>query len=104
VWLLAIAGIIMKFTCISKMKKVSSFIYIGMGWLCIFAGREMLASLSKETLTYLVAGGLFYSFGVIFYSWDKLKFNHAIWHLFVLAGSLFHFFAVFEGLFHSVII
>ncbi|MCB9480260.1 MAG: hemolysin III family protein [Desulfobacteraceae bacterium] len=98
VWTMAVAGIILKFTCISKISKISSAIYIAMGWICVFAMNRIIEALTTEALVYLVLGGLIYTAGVIFFAWERLKFNHGIWHLFVLAGSTFHFFAVLKGL------
>lgn len=97
VWVLAVLGIIMKFTCIFRMKKVSAFIYVAMGWMCIFVMKNIIDSLNTQAFIYLLSGGLLYSGGVIFYVWKKLKYHHAIWHIFVLLGSVFHFFAVLEG-------
>ncbi|MGM0419233.1 MAG: PAQR family membrane homeostasis protein TrhA [Thermodesulfobacteriota bacterium] len=98
IWSLTVAGIIFKFTCISRFKKLSSAIYIAMGWLCIFSIGTIIEVLTPEALKYLVLGGVFYTAGVIFYAWKSLKFNHGIWHIFVISGSLLHFFAVFQGL------
>jgi len=66
-----------------------------MGWTVIIAIKPMLAVLAPTGFTLLLLGGLAYTFGVIFYAWKRLPYGHAIWHLFVLAGSCFHFFAVF---------
>ena len=60
----------------------------------VIAGKPLLATLATGVLILLVGGGLFYSLGVIFYAWEKLSYNHAVWHLFVLAGSAAHFFAI----------
>jgi hemolysin III len=98
VWTMAIIGIILKFTCLSKISKISSAIYLMMGWVCIFAMNKIIAVLSTEALVYLVLGGVLYTVGVVFFAWDRLKFNHGIWHLFVLMGSTFHFFAILKGL------
>jgi hemolysin III len=98
VWTMAFAGIIFKFTCMSKIEKFSSALYIIMGWVCIFAMDKVIAALSTQALVYLVLGGVLYTGGVIFFAWDRLKFNHGIWHLFVLAGSTFHFFALLNGI------
>ena len=65
-----------------------------MGWIVIIAINPMLEQVPTGGLVLLLIGGLFYSFGVVFYVWDKLAFNHAIWHMFVLAGSVFHFFSI----------
>lgn len=95
VWIIAIAGIIFKVFFIKKFKALSTILYILMGWLVVFAIKPLYLSLSTYSLSFLVAGGLLYTFGTIFYSWRKLKYNHAIWHLFVLGGSVCHFFTMF---------
>jgi hemolysin III len=66
-----------------------------MGWLVIFAIKPILQTLPGGAIVWLVSGGLAYTGGTIFYAWKRLPFNHAIWHLFVLTGSICHFFAVF---------
>jgi hemolysin III len=78
-----------------RYKKVSLGLYLGLGWLALVAIKPMLETVGAGGLALLVVGGLFYSLGVIFYVWERLAYNHAVWHLFVLAGSVFHFFAVF---------
>jgi hemolysin III len=98
VWTMAVAGIIFKFTCMSRISRISSALYIMMGWTCIFAMNKVVQALSTEALVYLVLGGVLYTSGVIFFAWDKLKFNHGIWHLFVMSGSTFHFFAILNGI------
>jgi hemolysin III len=95
-WGLALAGIIYKvFFYTHKHRGVSTAIYLAMGWLAIIAIKPLLASLPTGGLIWLGIGGLSYSLGVIFYLWDRLPFAHVIWHLFVLGGSISHFFAIF---------
>lgn len=94
VWTLAITGIILKFKFISRFQKLSVGIYVFMGWLVVVAANEIALKLDNETIIYLFAGGLFYTLGVGFYIWKKLPYNHAIWHLFVLGGSISHYLAV----------
>jgi hemolysin III len=65
-----------------------------MGWAVIAAIKPMLASIDSGGMKLLLAGGLAYTGGIIFYVWHRLPYNHAIWHLFVLAGSILHFFAI----------
>lgn len=67
-----------------------------MGWLMVFAAKPALELIPEAGLWLLLAGGLFYSFGLVFYAWKRLLFHHAIWHMFVLAGSTCHFFAVYK--------
>lgn len=94
VWSIAIAGIVLELFVKKRMKRLSVTLYLGLGWIVVFAIKPMIASIETGGLLLLLAGGLCYSFGVIFYAWKKLAFNHAIWHLFVLAGSILHFFSV----------
>jgi hemolysin III len=65
-----------------------------MGWLCVFVFREMVASIPLGAIILLAIGGLFYTVGVVFYALQKIPYMHAVWHFFVLAGSICHFFAV----------
>jgi hemolysin III len=95
VWGLAIAGIVTEIVTGQKYKKLSLVLYIGMGWLIIIAVKPLIDTIPAGGLTLLVCGGLCYTLGVVFYAWKSLVANHAIWHLFVLGGSMLHFFAVF---------
>jgi len=97
VWGLAIVGIIFKTFFIGRFENLSTAAYVLMGWVVVIAFKELLVSLSTGGIIWLVIGGVTYTLGVIFYAWEKLPYNHAIWHLFVLGGSLCHFFAI---LFH----
>ncbi|MBF0449823.1 MAG: hemolysin III family protein [Candidatus Magnetomorum sp.] len=94
VWVLAVIGVVIKCLYIKKFEKVSLCIYIFMGWLCIFAAKEIFLNISPQSLIFLVIGGLLYSVGTIFYVWEKLPYNHGIWHVFVLGGSIFHYFSI----------
>ncbi len=97
VWGLAAIGIIFQVTSSKSKGKLGLLTYLAMGWLCLVAMRELIINVPPGGLGWLVAGGLFYTVGTLFYVWRKLPYNHAIWHLFVLAGSTSHFFAM---LFH----
>jgi hemolysin III len=94
IWGLAILGIVTKFLFIQKIPRLTVVIYIFMGWLILIAGPQILRRLEPESLTFLIIGGIAYTLGTVFYAWRKLPFSHAIWHLFVLGGSICHFFAV----------
>jgi len=94
VWGLAIIGVVLELICSKRYKRLSISLYLGLGWLILIAIKPMLATVETGGLVLLLAGGLCYSLGVIFYVWKKLKYHHAIWHLFVLAGSAIHFFSV----------
>jgi len=91
-WGLAVIGISMKVFFTGRYELISLLVYLAMGWFIIFDIGFLSEALPRTGFVFLVVGGLAYSLGIIFYVWDKLPFNHAIWHLFVLAGSLFHFF------------
>lgn len=96
IWTLAVAGVIFKLFYTGRFKLLSTLIYIAMGWLVIVAIKPLLASLDSWTLGWLLAGGIFYTLGTYFYHRESIRYSHAIWHLFVIAGSLCHFVAVTE--------
>ena len=94
-WGMALTGIILKLFLTGKYKLISTLMYVFMGWIIIFAIKPLINNLSSGGLLWLVAGGMSYTIGAIIYSIKKIKFNHAIFHLFVLAGSACHFVSVF---------
>ena len=94
VWGAAIIGIFLKFAYPGRFEKLSLLLYLLMGWMIVIATEPLLSSMESGGLWLLLAGGLCYTVGIIFYIWDRLTFNHAIWHLFVLAGSILHYFMV----------
>ncbi len=94
VWGVTFLGIFFKIFFIKRFKIFSTLLYIFMGWLIIFAIKPLFAAISTTSLVFLVVGGVLYTVGTIFYAWNKMKFNHAIWHLFVLGGSVCHFFTI----------
>ena len=91
---MALLGICLNFTLMGRSRILASLVYIGMGWMVVVAAKPLMANVAPGGIAWLVAGGLSYTFGVIFYVWKKLPFNHAVWHLFVLAGSVCHFLAI----------
>ena len=95
IWTVALFGVLFEFIKWKPFKRLSLALYLGMGWVALIAVDPMLKLVDTGGLVLLLIGGLTYSLGVIFYVWHRLSFNHAIWHLFVLAGSAFHFFAIF---------
>ena len=97
IWGLALAGILFKFWFVGHCEHLSTAIYALMGWLALIATKPVLAHVPSTTLLWLLAGGLFYSGGVIFYVWKRLPYSHAVWHVFVLAGSTCHYFAVLRS-------
>lgn len=94
IWGLAILGILFKVFFIHKYEAVSLVFYIVMGWLIISAIKPLYVNLPLEGFVLLIIGGILYTFGSIFYAWRKIPFNHAIWHIFVIAGSASMFFSV----------
>lgn len=97
VWAMAAGGIIVNLFFLGKSKKFERIgvgLYIGMGWLAIIAIKPMIERLPLGMLLWILAGGLFYTLGVVFYAWKKMSYHHAIWHLFVLGGSTCHFLAI----------
>lgn len=94
IWFLAVAGVVFKIFFVHRFKIVSTIAYVLMGWIIIIAIKPLVDSLPSGGIVWLIAGGLAYTLGVVFYAWKSLPFNHAIWHLFVLGGSVCHFFAV----------
>lgn len=95
VWSLAFVGILFKWFFVHKFDLLSTLIYLLMGWMALLIVKPLYQLLPPGGLTYIVAGGLSYTVGVIFYIWERLRFSHVLWHLFVLSGSICHFFAVF---------
>lgn len=94
IWAIAVSGVVFKivtFNKFDKYKALSLAIYIGMGWLTVFTIKPIIRMTSIGFFMWVLAGGLLYSFGTIFYSNKKIPYNHAIWHLFVLAASVAHF-------------
>ena len=94
IWGLAIVGIVFKAFFKDRYEVASIIVYVLMGWLVIMAIKPVVTNLSAGGIAWLFIGGGCYTLGVIFYLWERLPFNHAIWHLFVLAGSISHFFLV----------
>lgn len=94
VWVLAIAGLCMDLLAKKRHHKIAITLYLGMGWIILLVIKPLIASLAVEGIWLLLAGGISYTVGVAFYVWHALKYHHVIWHLFVLAGSAFQYFAV----------
>ena len=92
VWILAIVGIVFNAIDVNKFSKFSLICYILMGWSIVLIARPTIQILNREQLLYLLIGGIFYTVGAIIYViGKKIKYMHSVWHLFVLAGSIFHF-------------
>ncbi|MCM2129490.1 PAQR family membrane homeostasis protein TrhA [Larsenimonas rhizosphaerae] len=97
VWGLAIFGIVVKACWPYRLEALRVTIYLVMGWLMVFFTDQMVASLSPEGVRLLIAGGIIYTVGVVFYAISAIPYGHAIWHLFVLGGSVCHFLAIYHG-------
>ncbi len=94
VWGLAVFGIVFKLFFTGRFKVLSTATYIGMGWLVVVAFAPLSQALTPTALWLLVLGGVFFTAGTLFYHLERLPYSHAVWHLFVLAGSICHFAAV----------
>ncbi|WP_166245226.1 PAQR family membrane homeostasis protein TrhA [Paenibacillus turpanensis] len=101
VWAIAIGGVVFKAFFTKRFLFLSTIFYVLMGWLIVFVWGPLQAMMPAEGIRLLVAGGILYTAGSIFYVWRAFPFHHAVWHLFVLAGSVVHFFAILSLLFIS---
>ncbi len=95
VWAMALAGVVIRSIYLEKYRMLSTFIYVVMGWSFLIAYNQIITKIPPTSLRFLLYGGIAYTVGVLFYVWKKMPFTHAIWHLFVLAGSLLHFLAIY---------
>lgn len=93
VWVLSIGGVVLKSIKVDGYAVISTGAYVLLGWISIFAVRPLAMSLTWAAMGWLVAGGLFYTLGVIFFAWNR-RYAHAVWHVFVLGGSVCHYIAV----------
>ena len=94
VWTLAVAGVIFKSIAVGKFAVASTLVYLFQGWFVVFAAHPLLQAIGWHGVMWLGAGGLAYTLGVVFFALDRLRYFHATWHLFVLAGSVAHYFAI----------
>lgn len=94
VWTIALAGAILQPILLRAADWLNCILYLGLGWCIIFVMKPLIENLSAGGLWLLASGGLAYSVGVVFYLWEKLPYNHAVWHVFVLAGTTLQFLAV----------
>jgi len=95
IWGIAITGAVIRAIYLHRFRKLMVAVYLLMGWMFVIAGKQIYLSLPSVSITFLVLGGIAYSVGVVFYMWRRLPYAHGIWHLFVLAGSVLHFFAIY---------
>jgi hemolysin III len=91
IWTTAAVGVVLKLFFVERFRLLSTMMYVVMGWILVVAIKPMLAVMPAGGWGWLVGGGVAYTLGVAFYLWERLPFNHAIWHLFVIAGSVCHF-------------
>jgi hemolysin III len=96
IWGLAVIGASIKAFFTARFVRISTATYVAMGWLAILLLKPMLTTMGSSGLIWMVAGGLSYSLGVIPFLWNRLPFNHAIWHLFVIGGSVCHYVAIWQ--------
>jgi hemolysin III len=94
VWGMALVGILFKAFATGRLRRLSVVFYLAMGWCVLVALEPLMAALAPEGVRLLFLGGIAYTAGVVFYAWRRLPYHHAVWHLFVLAGSVLHFLAV----------
>lgn len=95
VWIFALVGVVLKLFFTGRFDKLSTALYLLMGWQIVFLIKPLIANFTNQGLLYLFLGGVFYTVGALFYSIKKIKYNHAIFHVFVLLGSFSHFIAVY---------
>jgi hemolysin III len=93
-WTLAVGGVIFKSFAIDRFEVASAFVYLAQGWFVVVAVVPLIHSLGWHGMIWLGAGGIAYTLGIIFFALDRLRYFHALWHLFVLAGSIFHYFGI----------
>ena len=94
VWSLAIAGVVFKSFAVNRFAVASALVYLFQGWFIVFAARSLLHAIGWHGMLWLGAGGLAYTLGIVFFALDRLHYFHAAWHVFVLAGSVAHYFAI----------
>jgi len=93
-WTLAIAGVIFKSFAVGRFQVASALVYLAQGWFVVVALGPLVHSLGWHGLLWLGAGGVAYTLGIVFFALDRIRYFHALWHLFVLAGSIAHYFAI----------
>lgn len=99
VWASAVLGIVLKAFYTGKNERLSTLLYVVMGWAALFAIKPIYDAVSLTTFLLLIGGGMCYTLGTVFFVKDKIRYFHSIWHLFVLGGSVLHFFAVLSLLY-----
>lgn len=94
-WTLAIVGVVFKSIWVSKMIKLHTIIFILMGWMAVFVAKPLIETMGMEGFKFLIAGGIAYTIGTLFYVFKWFKFHHFVWHIFVLMGAILHFFSIY---------
>ncbi|GJM43704.1 MAG: hemolysin III [Gemmatimonadota bacterium] len=94
IWGLAIAGVLLEAISRGRARRLQLALYLAMGWAIVVVARPLVQGLAPQGLVLLLAGGLAYTLGTVFFVWRRLPFHHAVWHVFVLGGSVCHFFAI----------
>jgi hemolysin III len=94
VWALALMGVVFKSLAVGRFAVASALVYLFQGWFVVFAARPLVEAIGWQGALWLAAGGLAYTFGIVFFALDRRPYFHAAWHLFVLAGSVAHYFAI----------
>jgi hemolysin III len=95
-WSIIVIGAVLKLFFLGKNEKISLFVYLVLGWSAFFLYNSFKLNMPTDVFKWILIGGLSYSFGVFFYRWDKQKYAHAVWHLFVLGGTIAHFVAIWK--------
>ena len=93
-WGLTVVGVFFKIFFTGKFNFLSTLVYVGMGWILVFSGKQFFAAIPSNVLIMIIIGGGLYSIGVVFYLWQKFYYHHVIWHLFVLSAAICHYVAV----------
>ncbi len=96
IWMLAIVGVIFTALIRHRLSRATTVIYVVMGWMGLLAAKPAFDHLSAWAIIWLLGGGLLYTAGTLFYAWERLRYGHAVWHVFVLGGSICHYIAVFR--------
>ena len=94
-WWLAVIGIVFDAVMLDRFRKIEMILYVAMGWCIVLTVKPLLAAMQPGGLILLLAGGICYTVGIIFYKLKKIRYMHSVWHLFVLAGSILHYFSVY---------
>jgi hemolysin III len=97
-WGIIVLGSLLKVYFTGRYVILEVAIYILLGWMAVFIIKPLMANMPSQIITFILVSGLFYSIGVVFYLWKKLSYHHAVWHVFVLAGTVTHFFAVYNSI------